>query len=266
MGRVNRATLDRLIEGALRRDRAVLAASLLVLAALAWVYLWLEADAMDRMMAGERAMAMLPTAANAGTLILAFLMWAVMMVGMMVPGAAPMILLYAAMVRKNGERGTLLPAVWIFAGGYLLVWTAFSLGATALQVLFEELRVASSMMVATSKWLSGAILLAAGLYQWSPAKEVCLAKCQSPIHFITGHWRPGRLGALRMGIAHGLYCLGCCWALMLLLFVGGVMNLLWVALVAAFVLVEKLMPYGRLTGRIAGLGLAAAGLYVLVAH
>jgi predicted metal-binding membrane protein len=121
------------------------------------------------------------------------------------------------------------------------------------------------MMVATSKWLSGAILLAAGSYQWSPLKDKCLAQCRSPIQFITGHWRAGPVGALRMGAAYGLYCVGCCWAIMLLLFVGGVMNLLWVALIAGFVLLEKLMPRGRLVGRIAGLVLVGAGIYALIA-
>ena len=266
MGRLSpQAALDRGIESALRRDRAIVLASVAILASLSWLYLWLEADAMDRMMMGLRPMAMQPSAASAATFSLTFLMWAMMMVGMMLPSAAPMTLLYAAMVRKNSERGTALPAVWIFAGGYLLVWTAFSLGATVLQVLLEELRVASSMMVSTSKWLTGGILLAAGVYQWSPLKNKCLAKCRSPIEFIAGHWRAGSLGALRMGAAHGLYCVGCCWALMLLLFVGGVMNILWVALIAGLVAVEKLVPGGRWVGRAAGVALAGAGLYVLIA-
>ncbi len=258
------STLDRLVEGALRRDRAVIVAGLFALSVLAWLYLWREADVMDRMMAGELPMAMQPTAASATTLLLVFLMWAVMMVGMMVPSAAPMILFYAAMVRRNSERGTLLPAAWIFTGGYLLVWTAFSLAATALQVLFEALSVASSMMVVNSRWLAGGLLVAAGIYQWSPLKEVCLAKCRSPLHFITGHWHAGRIGALRMGAVHGLYCLGCCWALMLLLFVGGVMNLVCVALITMFVLIEKLTPRGRLVGRVAGVGFVVAGVYLLV--
>ena len=265
VGRVIRAGLDRIIEAAVRRDRGLVLVSLLTLAALAWTYLWLEADAMDRMMLGERPMIMLPTAANAGTLALAFLMWAIMMVGMMVPSAAPMILLYTTMVRKNRERGTALPAVWIFTSGYLLVWAAFSLLATALQVIFEELRIASSMMVVTDKWLGGTIMIAAGIYQWSSIKEACLAKCRSPIHFITGHWQPGHFGALRMGANHGRYCLGCCWTLMLLLFVGGVMNLIWVVLIAGFVLMEKLSRHGRVIGRIAGVGLAVSGVYVLFA-
>jgi predicted metal-binding membrane protein len=256
--------LDRVIETALRRDRAILVVSLCALAAIAWLYLWREADIMDRMMAGELPMAMQPTAASAVTLLLAFLMWAVMMVGMMLPSAAPMILFYAAMVRRNSERGTQLPAAWIFTAGYLLVWTAFSMAATGLQVLFEALSVASSMMEVSSRWLAGGLLVVAGIWQWSPLKEACLAKCRSPLHFIAGHWHTGRTGALRMGTIHGLYCLGCCWALMLLLFVGGVMNLLWVALISAFVLVEKLTPPGRLVGRVAGVGFAVAGMYLLV--
>ena len=157
-----------------------------------------------------------------------------------------------------------LPAAWIFTGGYLLVWTAFSLAATGLQALFEALSVASSMMEVSSRWLAGGLLLAAGAWQWSPLKDACLAQCRSPLHFITGHWHAGRTGALRMGALHGLYCLGCCWALMLLLFVGGVMNLVWVALITAFVLVEKLTRHGRLVGRLAGVGFVVAGVYLLV--
>lgn len=256
--------IDRGIESALRRDRLLVLASLAILTGLAWLYLWLEADAMDRMMAGLRPMAMRPTATSVWTFLLVFAMWTVMMAGMMLPSAAPMTLFYAAIVRKNGERGTALPSVWIFGAGYLLVWTAFSLSAAALQALFEHLALASSMMVSTSNWLTGLILVGAGLYQWSPLKDTCLGKCSAPLEFVMTRWRPGRLGALRMGTAHGLYCVGCCWALMLLLFVGGVMNLLWVALVAAFVLLEKLLPHGRIVARTAGAALIAAGVYVLI--
>jgi predicted metal-binding membrane protein len=257
--------VDRGIEAALRRDGAILLASLAALAGLSWLYLWREADAMDRMMTGLQPMAMQPTAASATTLLLAFLMWVVMMAGMMLPSAAPAMLLYLAIVRKNRERGTALPRAWLFAGGYLLVWTAFSIAATALQALFEQAQLASSMMIVTSKWLSGIILIAAGCYQWSPLKDMCLAHCRSPIQFITGHWRTGRFGAVRMGSAHGLHCVGCCWAIMMLLFVGGVMNVLWAAAIASFVLLEKLMPGGRLVGRIAGLGIAGVGAVLLMA-
>ena len=260
-----RTALDRGIEAALRYDRVITLASLVGLAGLSWLYLWREADAMDRMMIGLQPMAMQPTAANTTTLLLAFLMWSIMMVGMMLPSTVPLTLFYAVMVRKNRERGTVLPAVWLFTSGYLLVWTAFSLGATALQVLFEELQLASLMMVATSKWLSGVILIGAGSYQWSRLKDKCLAQCRSPIQFITGHWREGRLGAVCMGATYGLYCLGCCWAIMLLLFVGVVMNLLWVAIIAGFVLLEKFMRRGRLVGRVSGLGLISVGVFMLLA-
>ena len=253
------------VDGALRRERLIILASLLGLAGLSWIYLWHEAEAMDRMMMGVQPMVMQPTAANAMTLLLAFLMWTIMMIGMMLPSAAPTTLFYAAIIRKNRERGSVLPSAWLFAGGYLLVWTAFSLGATALQVMFEGMQLASSMMVVTSKWLSGAILIGAGIYQWSPLKGKCLAQCNSPLQFITGHWQSGRLGALRMGMTHGLYCVGCCWAIMLLLFVGGVMNLLLVAVIAGFVLLEKLTRRGRLVGRIAGLGLFGSGVLLLIA-
>ncbi len=252
-------------ESALRRDRLLVFVSLVALAALAWLYLWLEADAMDRMMAGLRPMAMHPTDADIGTFLLVFAMWAVMMAGMMLPSAASMLLFYASMVRKKGAPETPLPAVWIFAGGYLLVWTVFSLAATALQVAFEHLALASTMMVSTSKWLTGILLVGAGLYQWSSLKDRCLGTCRSPLGFILSQWRPGRLGALRMGAAHGLYCVGCCWALMLLLFVGGVMNLLWVALIAGFVLLEKIVPHGRILGRAAGVAFIGAGIYVAIA-
>jgi predicted metal-binding membrane protein len=265
MGRVSaRAAVDRGIEAALRRDRILVLASLAILTGLAWLYLWLEADAMDRMMMGLRPMAMQPTAASAWTFLLVFAMWTVMMAGMMLPSAASMTLFYAAIVRKNGERGSAMPSVWIFGTGYLLVWTAFSLGATALQALFEHLALASSMMVSTSKWLTGVILVGAGLYQWSPLKDACLGKCRTPLEFVITRWRPGRMGALRMGAAHGIYCVGCCWALMMLLFVGGVMNLPWVLLVAAFVLLEKVLPHGRVVARGAGAAMVAAGVYILI--
>ncbi len=258
------ALVDLGIQKALRRDRLLVLTCLAILTGLAWLYLWLEAHAMDRMMMGMRPMDMQPTAASIWTFLLVFAMWTVMMAGMMLPSAAPMTLFYAAIVRKNGERGTALPAVWIFAAGYLLVWTTFSLVAALLQALFEHWAIASSMMVSTSKWLTGVILVGAGLYQWTPLKDACLGKCRAPLEFVMTRWRPGRVGALHMGATHGLYCVGCCWALMLLLFVGGVMNLLWVALVAVFVLLEKLLPHGRVVARASGAVLIASGLYVLI--
>jgi predicted metal-binding membrane protein len=192
-------------------------------------------------------------------------MWAVMMVGMMLPSAAPAILFYGALVRKNRSRGSVLPATWIFVAGYLCVWTGFSLAAALLQVLLLEAALVTPMVVSTSTLLSAGILVAAGVYQWLPLKEVCLRSCRHPLELFTMRWRAGALGAWRMGLEHGLYCLGCCWMLMLLLFVAGAMDLLWVALIAAFVLAEKLLPGARYVSRLAGAGLIVWGL-VLLAH
>ncbi len=200
---------------------------------------------------------------DAGALALTFVMWTVMMAGMMLPSAAPTILLYGALVRKNGARGTVLPSVWIFAGAYLLVWAAFSVAATLLQALLERASLLTPAMAAASTGLSAFALVAAGLYQLTPLKRTCLNKCRNPLEFFITRWRPGPGGAFRMGLEHGAYCVGCCWALMLLLFVAGVMNLAWVALIAAFVFVEKLFPASVLVSRIASGMLILAGIFLL---
>jgi predicted metal-binding membrane protein len=250
-------TFDRQIEATVRHDRRVVAASLVLIVALAWLYLWRDAA----MMADMADMPM-PAAGSFG---MTFVMWAVMMVGMMLPSAAPAILLYAAMVRRNGERGTVLPAVWIFTGGYLAVWAAFSLAAALLQLALEHAALLTPQMSAANNVLGAAILLVAGVYQWLPIKNVCLSRCRNPLQFFVTRWRSGALGAWRMGIDHGTYCIGCCWALMLLLFVAGVMNLLWVALIAAFVFVEKLLPAARFTSHFAGGALIVAAVALLLA-
>jgi predicted metal-binding membrane protein len=256
-----------------RRDRFLALASLLAIAALAWFYLWIEAGRMDGMsgsagaMDGARASGTSKAQAwSAGSLLLTFVMWSVMMVGMMLPSAAPAILLYGSMVRKNRGRGSSLPSTWLFTAGYLAVWTMFSLAATGLQVALEAGRLLTPMMVSASAWFSGGLLVVAGVYQWLPIKDACLEKCRAPLQFFLFRWRPGTAGAFRMGTEHGLFCLGCCWALMLLLFTAGVMNLLWVALIAGLVFIEKLVPKGRLIGRLAGIGLAAVGGGIMLAN
>jgi len=258
---------------AYQRDRMVALASLLAIAALAWLYLWWDASRMSGMSVGSGTpsaggMASMPMAGvwSFGSLLLTFVMWSVMMVGMMLPSAAPAILFYGSMVKKNRARGSTLPAVWIFAAGYLVVWTAFSLAATLLQAALEASALLTPMMVSASAWLSGGLLVAAGLYQWLPVKDVCLEKCREPLQFFLFRWRPGPAGAFRMGTEHGLFCLGCCWVLMLLLFVAGVMNLVWVALLAGFVFIEKLLPAGRLIGRLTGIVLALAGGGVILTN
>ncbi len=192
-------------------------------------------------------------------------MWAVMMVGMMLPSATPTILLFAALGRRHKAGGRRLAPVWTFAAGYISVWTAYSLGATALQWGLERAALLSPMMASTSAVLGGLILIAAGLYQLSPAKRRCLEHCRSPVEFLSRRWRNGAAGAFAMGLEHGAFCLGCCWVLMALLFVGGVMNLLWVAAIAVFVLAEKAAPFGRGLSRVSALLLVLAGVGVIVA-
>jgi len=264
------AALDRGIEAALKHDRRVVTVSLVLVIALAWLYLWRDAQAMMSHMdmpgmdVPGMSMEGMSHPSSAVALALTFAMWVVMMIGMMLPSAAPTVLLYGALVRKNGERGNVLPAVWVFTSGYLLVWAGFSVAAALLQALLEHTGLLTPMMASASVSLSAALLIAAGIYQWLPLKEVCLRKCRNPIEFFATRWRAGRSGALRMGIEHGVYCFGCCWVLMLLLFVAGVMNLLWVALLAGFVLIEKLLPGHRLTTRVASVVLILSGLLLLI--
>jgi predicted metal-binding membrane protein len=192
-------------------------------------------------------------------------MWWVMMIAMMVPSAAPMILLYAAVARRQREEGSdvLLPT-GVFAWGYVAVWGFFSVIAAALQWGFEAAGILSPMMMSsTSLLFAAAILLAAGLYQLTPAKQACLRHCRGPIPFLMGHWRPGRYGAFWMGAEHGAYCLGCCWALMGILFFGGVMNLYWIAGLAVMVLLEKTIPAGVTLGKVTGVLLVLWGVTFL---
>jgi len=232
----------------LREERFYILFGLLALIALSWAYLvfW------D-----------MPMGAGGFTLpyfLTLFTMWAVMMVAMMVPSALPMILLYSHSVRKARTEGGNLAPLSVFVGGYVAVWTLFSAGAAFLQLTLQEFGVITPMMVGTHPWLIGGLLIVAGVYQMSPQKEVCLRFCQHPVLFITKHWRTGTWGAFQMGLRHGSFCVGCCWALMALLFVGGVMNLLWVALIAIYVLVEKILPLPQRWGQISGAVLIAGGL------
>jgi predicted metal-binding membrane protein len=217
------------------------------------------AMAHDRMMA-EMGMTMaMPW--NAADVAFTFAMWAVMMVGMMMASAAPVVLLFAAMHRGRGARRA-PRVVFAFCAGYLLVWTVFSADAALAQWALHQAALLSPAMTTSSARLSGAILIAAGAYQLTPFKGACLSHCRSPLGFLMSHWRDGTGGALRMGIVHGVYCLGCCWALMCVLFVVGVMNLVWVAAIAIFVLVEKIGPSGVWVARAAGVAMIAAGALV----
>ena len=236
-------------------------AALLGLAALCWLYLFIAAEDMASM---DTAMPMEPT--SGAELVLLLAMWWIMMIGMMLPSAAPMILTFATINRRRRSRAEPYVPTAMFASGYLLAWGGFSVLATLGQWGLEHAALFSPMdMATTSRWLGGSLFLAAGIYQVTPLKRSCLRACRSPFDFIVNHWRDGSAGALRMGLAHGLYCLGCCALLMALLFAVGVMNLLCVAALAAVVLVEKLLPFGEWTARSLGAGLAAYGVWVLLA-
>ena len=250
-----------------RSDRPVAAVGLVLLTALAWLeLLHLAAGMRSASAVGAAAMAMGAmhgwSAAEAAGL---FAMWWVMMVAMMLPSAAPMILLFESIERRRRERAAATAPTAAFVAGYLLVWAGFSALAALVQVGLHQAALLSPAMAGTTPFLGGVLLLAAGIWQWFPLKQACLHHCRSPFHFLQHEWREGTGGAVRMGVAHGVYCLGCCWALMALLFVGGVMNLLWVAAIAGLVLVEKVAPAGPWVGRVAGLALAAWGIAMLAA-
>ena len=252
-----------LLEVALRRDRLIVIAGLLTLSGLAWAYIVREAA----MMPAHLGMAM-PQARpwNAGETAGLVIMWIVMMMAMMIPSVAPVILLFANVSRRRRLQGVLATSVSVFALGYLLAWTAYAVLAALGQSLLHSAALLSPAMASGSPLLGGGLLMLAGVYQWLPVKGACLSHCRSPLGFFTTEWREGVSGALVMGFRHGSYCVGCCWALMALLFVAGVMNLLWVVVIAGFVLAEKVAPNGRLLGRITGALLAGWGLWVVVSE
>jgi len=251
------------VERLLRRDRALVIVGLVAIAALAWIYTAYLAAGMDEMdMGASGAGSVMPQMRPWGgvDLLLTWIMWSVMMVAMMVPSAAPMVLLFAAADRKRGPSRSPLGTTGLFLLGYLVVWIAFSAGATLMQWGLHAAALLSPEMVSTSRLLGGSLFIAAGLFQLTPLKSACLHHCRTPLHFLMGEWREGGWGALAMGVKHGTYCVGCCWVLMALLFVAGVMNLLWVAAITLFVLVERVVPGGDAVGRVAGVVLILAGL------
>ena len=253
------------LETVIRRDRVVLLAGLIGVSVLAWGWLILGAgmhmSAIEMtLMAGMDSWMMQSAVWTPAYAALIFSMWWVMMVAMMLPSATPMLLLFARVNRKDmGVDKPLMPAS-VFAAGYLIAWGVFSLVAAGLQWTMEAARLMSPMLETTNVWLGAGILVAAGLWQLTPMKTVCLRHCRSPLGFLIGNWHSGRWGALRMGLEHGAYCLGCCWFLMALLFFGGVMNLFWIVGLAAFVLLEKTIPLGHWLGRAAGVVLVVWGL------
>jgi predicted metal-binding membrane protein len=253
------------LERLLRRDRAIVLAALAATLLLAWLYLLMSAAPAHG--PGRDAMGMEMGAPwLAADFLLMLAMWAAMMVGMMVPSVAPMLLLYARVARSAEERGQPFAATGWFACGYLAAWSAFALLATCSQWLLDQAALMTPRMAIADRGIAAALLVAAGLYQWTPAKNACLGRCRSPLQFIQsqGGFRRERGASLVLGLKHGAFCIGCCWALMLLLFLGGVMNPLWIAGLAAIVLAEKVVPGGALLARVSGAVFVVAGAAMLV--
>ena len=249
-----------ILAGAISRDRIIIASCIVLITLLAWTHLF----QLDRQMSSADAMAQMGMAVSASwtarDFLLTFAMWSVMMIGMMLPTALPVLLLFARM--RAGREHTRAPvSTAMFGLGYAIVWIGFSALAATLQLLLHEAALLSSAMVLRSSLVSGAVLIAAGIYQLTPAKSKCLTKCQSPLGFLLANWREGARGALELGTRHGLYCLGCCWALMCVLFVVGVMNLAWVAALTAFILIEKFGPAGVRLARVSGVMIVALGIF-----
>jgi len=262
------------LETLLRHENAVVLAALLVLSLLAWLATLAGAGTgmSPAAMSGWWLPMELPPAESWSWSpyywLIAFFMWAVMMVAMMLPSASPLVLLYARVLRhaeSQGRKVEVPASIAAFAFGYLTLWILFSALAVALQFGLERSGLMSAMMASRSVALSGALLIAAGVYQLSSLKAACLRHCRGPAAFLSAHWRPGVAGAWRMGLLHGVYCVGCCAVLMLLLFVGGVMNLVWIAGLTLFVALEKFAPLGQATTKVTAAILVAAGLGLILA-
>ncbi len=244
-----------------RSDRLIVLAAVAAVIAVAWIYVAIQAQSMSDM--GDAARVQM-TAWSTADLRVLFVMWTIMMIGMMLPSAVPLMLNFATETREERREGRVLAPTAALVLGYVAVWAGFSVLATIGQWALHEAALLSPMMVSTSPVLSGVLLLAAGIYQLTPMQYNLLKRCRQPLQFLRLNWREGTGGAFVMGLEHGAYCLGCCFVLMGLLFFGGVMNLLLLAALTVFVLFEKALPYGNIAGRVSGPLMIAAGVYVLV--
>ena len=257
--------MNRAITSLRRIDIALITTALSVVVALAWLYLYVLTGAMDGMDAGAASGMPQRQVWTPLEFLLMFFMWAVMMVGMMVPTALRAVMIYAGVARQAESRGSPLADTGWFVLGYVLIWTGFSFFATALQGGLHQFGLLSPAMSSASPLLGASLLLAAGVYQLTPWKDVCLRHCQAPALYLAGKFTSGAVGAASLGIRHGGYCLGCCWVLMGLLFLGGVMNLIWIAAITLYVLLEKLLPSRWRATRVTGwLMIGSAVLYIAV--
>ena len=251
----------RLLESVLRHDRAIVFGGLTFVVGISWFWILAMSVDMYGPMRGASAWAM-TTTWDVSHLFLLLAMWAVMMTAMMLPSAVPIITLYISVLRRSGVTD---PArVYLLVAGYLTGWTVFSAVAALGQRLMTDGSVMTPMMIVADIRVAAIVLIAVALYQFTPLKRDCLEACRSPISLFTQYWQPGPAGAFRMGLRHGMYCLGCCWALMLLLFVGGVMNAFVIGGLTVFILIEKLMPLGRVSSKIGGLDLGLFGCWLLL--
>jgi predicted metal-binding membrane protein len=252
------------LETLLRRDRAILIFGITGISVFAWAYMFYLAWGMKNIAIGMEITIPQMRSWGAVDFIFIFIMWMVMMVAMMVPSAAPMILMYATINRKRREQDGPFVATGVFLFGYLVAWAWYSAFATIGQWGLHTAALLSPMMVSNSPILGGALLLAAGVFQFTPLKYACLSRCRSPLGFLLNEWREGTWGAFAMGLRSGNFCVVCCWVLMSLMFVAGAMNLLWMAIIAAFVLVEKVAPGGHVVSRASGVLFIAWGTLMLV--
>jgi predicted metal-binding membrane protein len=249
------------MESLLRRERWIVCGCLVALVVLSWLYLLHLKAAMDMSGMNMPGMVMLDTQEWGATdVLLLFVMWAVMMVAMMLPSATPMILTFLTVNQTRSASNRPFVPMSVFVFGYLAIWTAYSAAATLAEWGLHQATLLSTTMAATSPSLNAVLLIVAGVFQLTPLKRACLNHCRSPLFVLMSEWREGAAGALVMGARHGAYCLGCCWILMALLFVAGVMNLFWVAVIALLVMAEKILPKGEALGQITGIALVAAGV------
>jgi predicted metal-binding membrane protein len=253
------------LEFVLKKDRLVIIGGLFFITLLSWlyiIYLYNQMVYMD-MNALFFAMPMTPEW-TAVDFMLLLLMWIVMMIAMMTPSVAPLILVFAMVNRQRKQQSRPFVNTAYLMAGYFLVWLAFSFVATVLQWSLQQIAMLNPEMKTTNKILGGIILIASGVFQFTPLKQTCLGYCRTPLDFVLRRWKEGKQGALRMGIENGLYCLGCCWLLMTLLFVAGIMNLLWIAIIAVFVLFEKVLSTIKWIPYLAGIALISYGILLFI--
>lgn len=245
----------------IRQDRLLFFGSMTLLVVLAWSYLVFFRTQMSPASMDMSMPDMLPWTIS--EYLLTFVMWVVMMIGMMTPSAAPMFILFD---KLNQARFGWKQAFWrtaLFLAGYLVVWIGFSALAMLAQGALHNSALLNDQMATTSPILGGVLFIMAGIYQFTPLKNACLKRCRTPLGFLITNWREGLLGAIQMGVSHGIYCLGCCALLMALLFIGGVMNLLWIAAIALYILIEKVTPIGLVFSRVIGIALIGWGGWMI---